>query len=169
MLLDPLPVFARAAAAVELRRIAVRGQRELVELAAGEGAERFQMRPQMPVQLGLQVQPKELVEVRIRREQVQPSALGQRRGGGGRLRLHQSTRAPEALTMRPHFSWSLRITRANSSGVLVQSSKACALRRCRISGERRASISFWLSVRAIAGASPAGATTPNHKSAPASL
>src|SRR6267143_6327670 len=140
--LDPLPVLAGAAAAAKLRRIPVRSQRELVELAAGERAQLLEMRTQVRVKLARKIELEEGIEAGIRGKEIQAAAVGQRRGHGDRLRSHQSTRAPEALTMRPHFSWSARITRENSSGEPVHSSKACALRRWRMSGERRASTSF---------------------------
>src|SRR5688572_19784820 len=127
------------------------------------------MRKEMRVQRLVEVKLEERSKSGVRREAVDPAAIRHRAGSGNRLDAHQSILAPEALTMRPQRSWSRRMTSANSFEVLVHGSKACRLRRWRISGARMASMSAWLSRVVIAGGRPAGATMPNQRSDPASL
>src|SRR5687767_9113451 len=88
-----------------------------------------------------QIQRQKIIKAGIGGEAVDSPAVGDGARRRDRLRLHQSILAPDALTMRPQRAWSCRMTSANSFGVLVHGSKACRLRRWRISGARIASMS----------------------------
>jgi hypothetical protein len=97
---------------MELRGILVGDAREFVERVAGECAEAREMREEVCVQRRLEVQGEQRREARIGAEEVGASAVGQGGNDAGRAgardlwrRPHgQSTRAPDARTIFPHFA-----------------------------------------------------------------
>src|SRR4051812_43602984 len=154
---------------MEPGRVPVRRSGQLVELRTGQRPHSFQVRAQMLVKVRGKVKREESFERFVGTVKIRPATVGNRARCRKRFLAHQFTRAPDALTMRPHFSWSVRMTRWNYSGEVVQSSNACALSRSRMSGERSACTSAPFSRAVTCFGSPAGATMPNQRSAPASL
>jgi len=114
MLLDPLPILARARAVMEHRRVAVGGRGEPVELVARQCAEALEVRAQVRKELRLHVVPEEPCVLRVRVEEVGAAAVGQRQASRRRIGgLHYSRNEGSRRS-------SIRSSAGHSSSVILR-------------------------------------------------
>src|SRR6185436_9884398 len=110
VIVDRLPLLARARAREQAWRIAIRGRRQLVELSAGHRPEAMKVGLQVRMKRAGKVKGEKPFEGRVGCIQVDSTAVGHRVRRADGLRAHHSALAPEARTTLPQRATSALTT-----------------------------------------------------------